>query len=492
MVKLLNNRKTLWRVRLFSHLVLAAGDALAVNLSFVLAFWLRFHVEFGVGMGLIKEVGAPPLEIYWRVLGFLNCIAFAIFFSSGLYDTRRLHNPLEVNERIIRVVTSIAILLVVLTYFLREEFLIVGGFDFSRAVVLWFWILAMVLMMLWRWVDRQMVRWFKAKGYGKRNVALIGANKMTSVLAKKFAEHPGFGIRVSGFIADAGSKGKFKGIPYLGEASELSAILQKHSLDEVIVLDHAIEHYDLLEIVNTCEQTRTVVTMIPSVYDLIIDYGQIFEVDGVPMFWIHEKDPSRTSLFIKRVFDFVLSAVLLLLSAPIFAAMAIAIRRDGPGPILFSQKRVGEDGKEFMMYKFRSMTIDAEDQMDALVEEAGGDEPVFKHKNDPRITRSGRWLRRSSLDELPQLWNVFKGDMSFVGPRPEEMRFVRDYDVWQRRRLKIKPGITGLQQVECRGVKSLAERVRYDVYYVRKRSLLMDIWILLRTIPVVFTGKGAS
>jgi lipopolysaccharide/colanic/teichoic acid biosynthesis glycosyltransferase len=186
-----------------------------------------------------------------------------------------------------------------------------------------------------------------------------------------------------------------------------------------------------------------------------------------------------------------LSTAALLVSLPVIGVIAVLVKLTSKGRVFFAQERVGENGRVFRMYKFRTMVEGAEEKLKDLVDLDKLTEPVFKLDQDPRITPLGRWLRRTSIDEIPQFFNVLRGDMSLVGPRPEEKAVVERYSIWQRRRLKVKPGITGLQQVECRGSKSLSERVLHDIAYIRRQSFLLDMSILLRTIFVVLIGRGA-
>ncbi len=194
---------------------------------------------------------------------------------------------------------------------------------------------------------------------------------------------------------------------------------------------------------------------------------------------------------VKRLVDIMVSAVLLVLAAPLMAIIALAVRLDSPGPVLFRQPRVGKDGRLFTMYKFRSMVPDAEARLQELLKARGWEQPPLKIPDDPRVTRVGRLLRRFSLDELPQLWNVLRGDMSLVGPRPEEPRIVQGYNAWQRKRLLVKPGLTGPMQVNGRADLPLDDRVRLEIDHIQHYSLWEDLKIMAKTVPAIFSGKGS-
>ncbi|MCD4655539.1 sugar transferase, partial [bacterium] len=277
----------------------------------------------------------------------------------------------------------------------------------------------------------------------------------------------------------------------LGCIEKFEEILLKHAIDEVFISESAISHFKLLEIVSISEQMRVNIKMVPTVYDLLIDFADMNDLDGLPLVAIREQPMYELSLLVKRLFDILFASITLLVLSPVCLVIAILIKADSKGSIFFSQIRAGVSGKPFRMYKFRSMHSDAEMRLEELVDLDNLSEPVFKLEKDPRISRFGYWLRRSSLDEIPQFWNVIKGNMSVVGPRPEETQLVDKYNIWQQRRLKAKPGITGMQQIMCRGTTSLSDRIKFDIYYLRKHSLLLDVWIILKTIPVVISGQGA-
>jgi len=483
-------RRRDWR-RLAMAVVLAVVDMAIVNLCFLAAFWLRFYQELGVGLGALQSVPVPPLGNYLKALIILNYASLTIFYVSGLYDLKRQRTSIDIFYLIFRAISFTSLLVISLTYFFRE-FSSREGFSFSRAMTIYYGGMNITVMFLWRWLFGKLVARLKAAGRMRQNLVIIGANEMTRVLAERITANPGLGLNVIGYV-DGGPNGELdEALPYLGSREEIGELFRRREFHEAVVVDQSLGHYELLELVSFCELNGIRITMIPTVYDLIVDYAEIYELEGIPVVSLQERPVSDVSLAVKRIFDLVLASVLLVIFLPLMLIIALAIRIGSPGPVIFRQERVGQDGKRFNILKFRTMVVGADQQLEELLAQNPVPEPVFKLPNDPRTTRLGRFLRKSSLDELPQLWNVLRGDMSFVGPRPEETKFVDRYDIWQRRRLKVKPGITGLQQIKCRGTLSLAERVRYDVYYVRKRSLLMDIWILLKTIPVVLSGKGAS
>jgi exopolysaccharide biosynthesis polyprenyl glycosylphosphotransferase len=333
---------------------------------------------------------------------------------------------------------------------------------------------------------------------------VIGTPERARELVSRLRDQVRFGLKVVGIVAPARvpvaiSSGGVAteheqehehDLPVLGDLGDLENVVRAHSIKEVLLADE-LNKDDLVRTIATCEQLDVEPRIVPPVYDLCVTADDFLDLDGVPFIAIRERRFERASLLLKRLFDIGASATLLVLASPLLAACVVAIRKGSRGPAFFAQARVGENGRVFRMWKLRSMVVDAEQRLGELVDLDGLPEPVFKLEHDPRVTKVGHLLRRTSLDELPQLWNVLKGEMSLVGPRPEEEKIVARYDAHQRRRLKAKPGITGLQQVEARGTASLEERIRLDVIYIRRRTFLFDLWILARTASTVLSGRGA-
>jgi exopolysaccharide biosynthesis polyprenyl glycosylphosphotransferase len=250
-------------------------------------------------------------------------------------------------------------------------------------------------------------------------------------------------------------------------------------------------HRKILRIVNECARSEIRARIVPDLFQMSVRRLDMDNLNGLPLLSVQEPRISTAGQIAKRVLDIIGAAVVLILTAPFMALAALAIRLDSPGPILFRQERVGRGESRFTLYKFRTMYKDAEEQLETLKAHNEASGPLFKMKNDPRITRVGRILRRTSVDELPQLYNVLKGEMSLVGPRPPLPREVEQYQDWHRRRLAVAPGITGLWQVSGRSDLTFDEMVLLDLYYIENWSLFLDFKILLRTIPQVIFARGA-
>jgi exopolysaccharide biosynthesis polyprenyl glycosylphosphotransferase len=248
----------------------------------------------------------------------------------------------------------------------------------------------------------------------------------------------------------------------------------------------------LFEIVNFCESQSIPVYIVPNSFDIAILPREVGTVSGIPLIRLQDAFVRPAFAIVKRIMDICIAVFVLIVGMPLWLLIAALIKLDSKGPIFFIQTRAGLHGKPFSMYKFRSMQSDAEDRLGELLDFDSLSEPVFKIKGDPRVTKIGKLLRRSSLDEIPQLINVLKGEMSLVGPRPEEMKIVKRYSPWQRRRLKAKPGITGYQQISNRGEPSLSRRIQHDLVYLKRQSLWLDLYIIIKTFSVVARGSGLT
>jgi len=468
--------------------IAGVGDLLLINLAVLIGYYLRFHLELGVAGGWVARVPLAPLSPYLKALIFIDYLFLILFLLFRLYRRERFRSSLDETYAIIKSLLVGYFMATSLTFFVRVE-----GFEYSRIVFVYSFLFSSVFLTVWRMLVLRTERWYRLHGGNVNWVLIIGTGEMAQIVVNKLHQHPELGYRIAGFTAaDAKSLRDLNGYPFLGTLDEFREIITTHAVDEVFISETQLSHFQLLEIVSEGEELGIQVKMVPTVYDLLIDFAQTSDLDGLPLVSVREQPMYEISLVNKRLFDIVLSSLILLISVPICIVVAILIRMGSRGRILFTQIRAGTGGKPFKMYKFRTMYTDAEKKLGDLINIDQLDEPVFKIKDDPRITPIGRFLRRTSLDEIPQFWNVFIGDMSIVGPRPEETQLVDKYNIWQKRRLKIKPGITGMQQIMCRGTTSLEDRIKYDIYYLRKHSILLDIWIILKTIPVVITGKGAS
>jgi len=326
----------------------------------------------------------------------------------------------------------------------------------------------------------------RARGFNLRYVLVIGAGPRAQAFAAKLEAHKELGLRIRGFLDDE-SWVLPNGWEYLGPLDRIEHFLHDEVVDEVAICLPFSQWDRVNAIAHLCEEEGKIVRVPVDVLDRAFAYGRVEDLDGTPVYSMITGPDRMAALVVKRLLDVGVSAVALVILSPVLAATALWIRiREGP-PVLFRQTRVGLHGRRFEVLKFRTMETDAEDRHAELALRA--DPRAFKLADDPRITGTGRILRRSSLDELPQLWNVLKGEMSLVGPRPAPPREVEAYDLWHRRRLSMKPGITGLWQVTARRSEVFDDRASLDLNYIDRWSLWLDMKILARTIPAAFEGR---
>jgi len=317
----------------------------------------------------------------------------------------------------------------------------------------------------------------------------IGPAAAVDVIARRVSTHPEARLALVGYLAPEGEEAAE--LPRLGRVEDISRVARECQIERVVVAEQKMSLTAAERLIEECKAEGLALTFLPQHYGLLGPGIELNRLAELPVLDFRFSDPPRSTLAMKRLMDVLVSGLLLLLLSPLLLAISALILLDTGRPVLFRQRRAGRDGEPFTMLKFRTMVVDAEQRLPELIDLAKLDQPAFKIPNDPRITRTGRWLRRSSLDELPQLLNVLGGSMSLVGPRPEEEGVVALYDERQRQRLAIKPGITGPMQVYGRSDLTFEERFAMDRDYLDNLSLLTDLAILLRTPRAIVRGEGA-
>jgi exopolysaccharide biosynthesis polyprenyl glycosylphosphotransferase len=337
---------------------------------------------------------------------------------------------------------------------------------------------------------RQGLALMRARGRNTRFVLILGTTDRAQRFADIIESHPDLGLRAIGHVETNGEADPDLTRPIVGHLEQIEEILHANVVDEVALCLPVTQWQLIDELARLCEEEGKIVRIPMYVLEHTLAAGRVEEVDGLPIYSIITGPDRQVALAVKRVLDILVSGASLILLSPLFAAIALAIRLDSPGSIHFTQERVGLHGRRFWVVKFRTMTLDAEEQLGKLLalNEVRG--PAFKITDDPRITRVGRWLRMTSLDELPQLWNVLRGEMSLVGPRPPLPAEVAGYDIWHRRRLSMKPGITGLWQVRHRRTADFDQWVETDLEYIDGWSFWLDLRIMLETIPAMVGRTG--
>ena len=342
--------------------------------------------------------------------------------------------------------------------------------------------------------SRAVLRWgfhaVRRRGRNLRFVVIVGDDEAGRRFASKLEAHPELGLRVEGVVADTAGDmvGRW---PRLGDLDDLQRVLESHVVDEVVVCLPFEEWHRVRAIATLCEEEGKIVRIPLELTNPATATGHMEDFDGVPVLSLVTGPDRAIELFAKRAIDIVGSLVGLVLLSPILLGAALAIALGDGRPVLFRQPRAGLHGRPFRIVKFRTMSRDADSQRAALREfnEVRGS-ASFKMTNDPRITRVGRWLRRTSIDELPQLWNVLRGEMSLVGPRPHPFDDVAGYDAWHRRRLSMKPGITGLWQIGSRRDDDFDRWVRKDLEYIDGWNLWLDLRVLIATVPALLRAEG--
>jgi exopolysaccharide biosynthesis polyprenyl glycosylphosphotransferase len=360
----------------------------------------------------------------------------------------------------------------------------------SRLTYIFAWPLVTAFVLAGRQAFALFLGWLHRHGVDTTRVLVVGESFLARMILQSLASQPHLGYQVVGFLGDRPGT-FFARFPCLGRPEEIGQVVAERSVEQVIVALPSASHEHVIQIVEHCRRDGLTFKVVPDLYQMQLGQVDINTVVGIPLIGMRDVGLEGWKRVLKRALDVTLASLLLLAFSIPMAILALAIRLDSPGPIIYRQRRVGRGGAGFEMYKFRSMRPGADRELADLLPFNEADGPLFKKKNDPRVTRVGRLLRRTSLDEVPQLWNVLKGDMSLVGPRPPIPSEVAQYEPWHHKRLEVSPGLTGLWQVSGRSELSFDEMVWLDIIYIETWSLGLDVRILLRTLPAVLAASGA-
>jgi Undecaprenyl-phosphate glucose phosphotransferase len=442
--------------------VLVVADAVLVAAAWLGAYALRFQDWLPVPRGV------PPLQPYLFALGLLLPLWFWVFRSRGLYAPRRTDSRISEVAAVFAGATTVVVLLVVATFFVRSYF-------FSRGVILLFWVLAGVGVSAFRLAARELLFALHRRGRNLSPVLVVGAGPLSEQVIDRIQQHPESGLRAVGVLAADPRAPRVRGVPVLGSYEQLRAALARSAASQV-VLALPREDGDRLEgILDELDNELVDVRLVPDLLHVATLRSSVEDFDGLPVISLRDSPLLGWAAIQKRLFDIAVSGLLLAVTSPLLVAIALAVRWTSGSPVLYVQERMGLDGRVFRMLKFRTMTTDAESEG-----------PVWARTADPRTTPLGSFLRRTGFDELPQLWNVLRGDMSLVGPRPERPVFIEQFrnEVPNYMlRHKVKAGLTGWAQVHrWRGDTSVHERIEHDLYYIRNWSLSLDVRILLMTL----------
>ncbi|MGB2651752.1 MAG: sugar transferase [Candidatus Omnitrophota bacterium] len=454
-------------------------DIVIIGLSFILSYLLRYNSSGDI----FREAALPNLKGYSFVFLLWAIFLIISFKRRNLYTTDRSLNIPQETSRVIISICYTGVLIGTIIFFAQYKF-------FSRQVFLTSFLSLSVFLSVWRIVKRLILRKLIAGGYHNINVLVVGVGRVGKIILEEIKKSPWSGFKVVGFLDDNMQSGA-EGIPVLGKLSDFTVIAKQHFVDEVIVTIPS-EKIAVSGIIRQAKEMRLGVKVVPENFEEPLPVLSISQLGVIPLLTYKERRHHPAEFVVKRLFDLFSSFILLVFSAPIFVLIAASIKLDSKGPVFYKQKRVGFKGKKFSFYKFRSMVADADKRKEGLSERNEvKDGVIFKIKEDPRVTRVGRFLRKHSLDELPQLVNVLMGDMSLVGPRPPLADEVAKYSHVHMQRLSIRPGMTGLSQVRGRSELTFNRWVKWDLWYINNWSIGLDLQILWRTIPAVIKGEGA-
>lgn len=441
------------------------GDISIVMLSYKLSFFLRNYFRFFIFSDVLPDDVYQNLTHYTLLLIIIQVLSLYFF---GMYDIAERTRVRSFIQNLLFSVIICCLVLITIYYFLAE-------FDFPRSIFFVFGIIDFLLLLLFRYF---VIRIFSIS-LAPRNVLILGTNKTAEdILRHLLNDKKAF--RIKGFISrEKEDKGSFMGFPILGSAGNLMEIIKKHRIDEVVVAQTNSWLDDIIHDMSTSDH-KTRITIVPSPYEILIGKLKQVKIHDIPLIEIYKDPVPPSSVLIKRIFDVAVSGFAILLLIPLLLIIGLIVKLTSSGPVFYRQLRCGKDKEDFVIYKFRTMVNNAE-------EKTG---PVLAAEQDTRITKTGRVLRRLRLDELPQLFNILKGDMSFVGPRPERPFFVKQFEKEIKSysaRFRVKPGLTGLAQINGEYYTDPEIKLKYDLAYIYNQNIFLDIIILTETAKMVFT-----
>ncbi len=456
-------------------ILLFLSDFITINAAFILWILLRQHIGFASTFQFSDyAVVSGIVFLYWLFI-------FAFF---GLYRSWYAQSRFDEFVALLKAITVGVIFIFLITIDLRRD--IQNPFPLSRIMIFSYWLVLILLVSAGRLVLRSIQRRLLESGIGLRKTLIVGQGERAAELKKKVEQYPALGYKVAGFVALPEGQPVVPEKLVLGKLNDLGSLIQTLGIEEVLIALEESERREVVRVLGEVNGLDVNLKIVPDLYDIVVGQARTNQIYGFPLIEILPELMPPWERRVKRLMDLTVSAAILILFAPLWILVGIIIKLDSKGPILYKQKRVGRNGKLFTIYKFRSMYEDAEKRTG----------PVWAGSDDPRITRVGRIMRKLRIDEIPQFINVFKGDMSLVGPRPERPYFVEKLQEeipFYLRRLRVRPGITGWAQIKHEYDQSLDDvrkKVQYDLFYLENMSLRMDLKIILNTLSVMLRGKG--
>ncbi len=461
------------------------SDLVLINLAFALAYFVRYRLQW-----FLPVTYSDPYEDYLGQQVILTFLLALTFNYSRVWQRRRGETWLEEVSRIISATAAGLTLMTAVTFFLQPS-------PFSRLMLFWALLFIVIILGVARLLRRWILHMLYQQGIAVDHVLVVGSGEAGRGVIRTLLARPDLGYRAIGYLDDGTGENNIGlgRIPHLGNLRDLPAELRKGAADAVFIALPGEMHQQILSLLRTCQTYGVRASVVPDLLQLNLSRVEFTNMAGIPMLSARDVLTSGrltpSGEMAKRLMDLFILTLLTIPAAILMLLIAIAIKLDSPGPVFYASPRVGRDGKLFKMIKFRSMIVGADEQKESLQEMNEADGPLFKIKDDPRRTRSGRFLRRSSLDELPQLLNVFLGQMSLVGPRPPLPEEVALYKPWHMQRLAVTGGMTGIWQVSGRSDLTFDELCLLDIYYIENWSLALDLQILLQTIPHLLRRDGA-
>lgn len=466
------------------------GDGVSVFAAFYIAYELRYRLEFG---GTITPEAWASFSTFTSPALAATALVLIVFPLRGVYQVQEHLSMLDVVPRLTGGFSIVVAGVILMAFFFQ--------FTPSRLIFLYVFAFGLCFMFGHRIVLALVKRWLLRRGVGVDRVLIIGEREGGRRIMQSMLGNPDYGYRLVGYAGDSrrgdsvnvATENGVLTCPRLGDIDQIGELVERHRVDEVVVVDDRTSSISVADVIDQCRGAGVKLRVVPDLLQMSLDRVDFSEINGVPTIGIRDASIRGWNAIIKRFVDLSISSVLIVLAAIPMAIIAILIKRDSPGPVFYTQTRVGKYGQPFTIYKFRCMVTNADqlwsDMVKASQKPDGG--LWFKDPDDPRITKVGKRLRRLSIDELPQIFNVLRGDMSLIGPRPPLPVEVVEYKEWHLQRLLVRPGLTGLWQVNGRSDLAFDEMVRLDLYYAENWTLWMDIKIMLRTIPAVLLGRGA-
>lgn len=465
--------------------MLVLSDVSALLLATFGATWLRFQ-SFTTTAAL-ENVTATVA--YWEIALLVTVLWLAAVWREGLYNLDRLNWGAGEFSRVVRALGIGVVGLILLTYLLKMPGLSRGWTLLAFSISMFTVSAGRLLLRSW------LTRLFRA-GQMHRRTLVVGDNAEAERIIRRLVSSPGQGMTPVGCLGslrdvDASTARLVEGLPILGHPDEIAELVAEHEIDTVILAVSAFHHEELSRIINRLRGTDVTIHVSSGLFEILASRVIIRDAGGMPFMTVAPVALSTWNVRLKRAFDISVASLGIVGGLPVWLCVMGAIAIDSRGPVFYRQVRVGKEGVEFGMYKFRSMYIDADVRLRELQAHNEATGPLFKMKEDPRITRVGKWLRKFSVDEFPQLLNVLRGEMSLVGPRPPLPIEAAEYADQHWRRMEVLPGMTGLWQVSGRSKLSFDEMIRLDLYYIENWSLGFDLSLLMRTIPAVLFARGA-